>query len=58
MCPIPSAALSHSGSRKKEGDALYDKADADAEEDEGETLTAHEKILLGRKRLPIFAYRE
>jgi pre-mRNA-splicing factor ATP-dependent RNA helicase DHX16 len=28
------------------------------EEDEAALLTAHEKILVGRKKLPIFAYRE
>lgn len=40
---------------------MYDKVGDQIEEEEeesGNVLTAHEKILLGRKRLPIFAYRE
>ena len=47
------------GTRKKE-DALYDKLDEQIDEEEvsGNSLSAHEKILLGRKRLPIYAYRE
>lgn len=45
------------GTRKKDEDALYETADRDDEDDTGD-FTAHEKILQGRKRLPIYAYRE
>ena len=46
------------GTRKKEEDALYDQVDKDAGDEDENTLTPHEKILIGRKRLPIYAYRE
>jgi hypothetical protein len=45
------------GTRKKDEDALYETADRDDDDDTGD-LTPHEKILQGRKRLPIYAYRE
>ena len=45
------------GTRKKDEDALYETADRDDEDDTSD-FTAHEKILQGRKRLPIYAYRE
>ena len=53
------SALSLTGTRKKEEDALYGRPeDLDGEEEEEKSLTAHEKIVIGRKRLPIYAYRE
>lgn len=53
------SALSLLGTRKKEEDALYGRPeDLDGEEEEEKSLTAHEKIVIGRKRLPIYAYRE
>ena len=55
---IKSSILYLTGTRKKEEDALYDKVDRDTDKEDEESLTAHEKILIGRKRLPIFAYRE
>ena len=52
-------ALSLIGTRKKDEDALYGRPeDLDGEEEEEKSLTAHEKIVIGRKRLPIYAYRE
>ena len=49
------------GTRKEGDKALYenkgDYADAE-EEEEAKELTAHEKILVGRKKLPIYAYRD
>ena len=48
-----------SGTRKKEEDALYEtEEDRQGDSDASASLTAHEKIIIGRKRLPIFAYRE
>ena len=48
-----------SGTRKKEEDALYETEEDRQGDTEADTsLTAHEKIIIGRKRLPIFAYRE
>lgn len=46
------------GTKKKDEDALYDKVDEETGEGDEEALTAHEKILVGRRRLPIYAYRE
>ena len=51
--------ISLTGTRKKEEDALYDRPeDIDGDEEDEKRLTAHEKIVIGRKRLPIYAYRE
>ena len=47
------------GTRKKEEDALYGRPeDLVGGDEEEKLLTAHEKIVIGRKRLPIYAYRE
>lgn len=46
------------GNRKKGEDALYDAVDEEIEGVREVPLTAHEKILVGRKKLPVFAYRE
>jgi len=54
-----------SGTRKKADDALYESLEAKDGSGPGamvaessKPLSAHEKILAGRKKLPVFAYRE
>lgn len=48
------------GTKKDDGKqtVLDDEDYEDAEEEEVKTLTAHEKILVGRKKLPVYPYRE
>jgi pre-mRNA-splicing factor ATP-dependent RNA helicase DHX16 len=46
------------GTRKKEDDSKY-YADTEEVDEETETkMTAHEKILAGRRKLPVFPYRD
>lgn len=46
------------GTRKEGDKAMYEqREEGDEEEEPSKPLTAHEKILVGRKKLPIYAYR-